>query len=173
MKWVNDKERVPENSHPVHIEYTNGDAVFKKTGKFIGGKWYELTGERILFFKSLNWLDEKANDNMGQELSLMLYRAIKILGKKELFENDHKFIDQANQVIIKYSNPLDALRSQSPQTPIDREQEVQEDCLLDISTFAANNRYKSPTLKGETASFITDMPKLIEYIKSKYHITRK
>lgn len=51
--------------------------------------------------------------------------------------------------------------------------EDQDECLLDISRFAANNKYKSPTLKGETASFVADIPKVIEYIKSKYHITKK
>lgn len=49
----------------------------------------------------------------------------------------------------------------------------QDELLLDISRYASNNKYKSPTLKGETASFVADIPKIIEYIKSKYHITKK
>lgn len=163
MKWIKDGS-LPKTEGEFYckLRHKNDLPEDRSTGDivefFLGTKGWQI-GEG---WKVIEWLDEKWHDSMGHELSLMLYRAIKILGKKELFENDHKFIDQANQVIIKYSNPLDALRSQSPQTPRDREPEGIDEAY--IRKFLIDNRVIRAELQDECTQLL-----LLFY----NHITRK
>jgi len=57
--WVKAKDRLPENSNLVHINYCTKKTKFKTTGFYDKDRvWYDTQGYAISWPETIEWLDE-------------------------------------------------------------------------------------------------------------------